>query len=218
MPSYAHYQERENLKRDYVNNLIKRKKSIKYILLGECAPKSGNYIYKDGLGSYITAPLNAAGKDTRNKKLARIDEFMDAGFLLIDLYPFAINYNEFRKKLIANILFMRQIHLNIIKEIGSYKHTLDSNWDFCFVAPENTSSGILNYLIENEKGILLANKNVYHTLDFNNGFNDFVDKGKNVYSNYTDLDGKMMPKLARMAVRRGSTGPGSDLIKRIFAL
>lgn len=218
MPEFIEYQKREYFKKMYIDKFKNKGRLIKYILLGECAPTTGNYIYNDGLGSYITAPLNAVGFNTNKDKLDRIEMLNEAGFLLLDLYPFALNYNKVRKKLSEDICFQQKVHSHIIKEISSYGSILAKNWDFCFVAPESTSAGVLEYLRKHQNGELMNNKTIYHQLDLLTGHKDFTDKANNVYKNYVDYNGKMLPKLARLAVRRGSTGPSPDLIKSVFYL
>lgn len=213
MPAYLDYKKREEKKKEYVDRFKKATKTIKHILLGECAPDTGNYIYVDGLNSYITAPLKAVGYNTK-KKFDRINAFMESGFLLIDLYPFAINYKDIRTELTENIEFQQIIHQYLINEINSYGKLLNENWDFCFVAPESTSAGVLKYLLTNQHGELMKNKKISHKNDILSGHVDFVDKGGRIYPNYVDIQGEMMPKIALLAVRRGSTGPSPDLIKR----
>lgn len=216
MPAYSKYKIREEKKEEYIGRFIKAKKPIKYILLGECAPDTGNYIYIDGLNSYITAPLKAAGYNTKKKKFDRINAFMESGFLLIDLYPFSINYNQIRSALSENIEFQKIILHYCVKEINCYKKRLHENWDFCFVAPESTSAGFLKFLMTNQKGELMIGKNISHKNDLLFGHLDFVDNGGRIYHNYVNIHGVMMPKMARLAARRGSTGPSPDLIKRAF--
>lgn len=215
MPEYSEYKEREEKKKEYVERFNKEQKKIKYILLGECAPDTGKYIYVDGLNSYITAPLKAAGYDIK-KNFDRIDAFMRSGFLLIDLYPFAIDYKNFRSKLTEDMEYQNIIQQYINEEIKSLEYLLDENWDFCFVAPESTSVGVLKYLLANQHGMLMRGKNITHKNDLLIGHADFIDKKGGIYQNYVDMQGIMMPKMARLTVRRGATGPSSDLIKRVF--
>jgi hypothetical protein len=215
MPAYSDYKKREEKKKEYIDGFKKAQKTIKFILLGECAPDTGNFIYVDGLNSYITAPLKAVGYNTK-KKFDRINAFMQSGFLLIDLYPFAINYKDMRTELTENTKFQKLIHQYLIKEITSYGKLVNDDWDFCFVAPESTSAGVLKYLITHQQGALMKGKNISHKNDLLSGHEDFVDKSGKIYHNYVDIKGKMMPKIARLASRRGSTGPSADLIKRVL--
>jgi hypothetical protein len=62
----------------------------------------------------------------------------------------------------------------------------------------------------------MKRKNISHKNDLLSGHEDFVDKSGKIYHNYVDIKGKMMPKIARLASRRGSTGPSADLIKRVL--
>ena len=79
----------------FERNELCKGRNIKYILIGEAAPPSGGYIYKDAKGSYITAPLSALGlSPTRMSRTERLLEFANNGFLLLDLFPFAIDFNN----------------------------------------------------------------------------------------------------------------------------
>lgn len=89
--------------------------ALKYIMIGEAAPsKSGTYFYdinQINNTAWLSAPLKAffnAGMTTvpymkPTNSLEKRDlllELAKQGYLLIDLFPFAINYNNIRKKLI----------------------------------------------------------------------------------------------------------------------
>ncbi|MFZ4413590.1 MAG: hypothetical protein ACOYOV_10940 [Bacteroidales bacterium] len=75
---------------------------IKYILIAEAAPKIIDdniikYIYNTNLngGQYITAPMNAFGINTNNT-VDRLLSLASKGALIIDLFPFALEYTNLR--------------------------------------------------------------------------------------------------------------------------
>jgi hypothetical protein len=97
----------------YKKELCKNR-CIKYIMIGEAAPsKSGTYFYdinQINTTSWLSAPLKAffnAGmttvpymKPTNSiEKRDLLLELAKQGYLLIDLFPFAVNYNNIRERL-----------------------------------------------------------------------------------------------------------------------
>ena len=90
------------------------KPTLKYIMIGEAAPsKSGTYFYdinQTNTTAWLSAPLKAffnAGmtvvpyikpKNSLEKRDLLL-ELAKQGYLLIDLFPFAINYNNIREHL-----------------------------------------------------------------------------------------------------------------------
>ena len=88
--------------------------ALKYIMIGEAAPsKSGTYFYdinQINKTAWLSAPLNAfynaklseisyAKPKTKDEKKKLLVELAKQGYLLIDLFPFAINYNNIREHL-----------------------------------------------------------------------------------------------------------------------
>jgi len=218
MPSYEEYKVREtekiNIFKSFNTNC-----QIRYILLGEAVPKSGNFIYKDSKGSYITQPLKAM--DTINCKAKnRLSKFTEHGFALLDLYPFALDYNKkFNKVTLRKILtldehFQERVFKLLVNEINSLTH-LSENWDFCLVAPIITSLGFVSHLEKRKGGFLMSNKHVGHKNDLLKS-PDFIDKGLKNYSDYTEHEIGHVPKKARLTVLIGGTGPNYKLIQRVF--
>ncbi len=85
---------------------LKTKPFIKYIMIGEAAPPSiVNYFYYTGAASkqtgYFTAPCKAFGVITGSKE-DKLIALANKGVLLLDLFPFALDYNKLRDKLISN--------------------------------------------------------------------------------------------------------------------
>ena len=117
---------------------------IKYILIGEAAPPSGSYIYKDAKGSYITAPLSAVGLNpTRMSRTERLLEFANNGFLLLDFFPFAINFAP--PGIVLNNVILG-FFINLLNIKINALNCLNPDWDFCLVGPKRTSLAILNWL------------------------------------------------------------------------
>ena len=199
---------------------------IKYILIGEAAPPSGSYIYKDAKGSYITAPLSALGlSPTRMSRTERLLEFANNGFLLLDLFPFAIDFNN---TLIERTMkrFFKNPNLGVfilslmvqIRELNC----LSIEWDYCFVAPKRTSLSILNWLDANNNSDFNG-KSTLHPLDLI-GTPDFIDRAGKPYPDYTNNPTILvwpighLSKRAKFTVTVGGTGPNTQLIRRVFFL
>jgi hypothetical protein len=220
--------------------------TIKYILIGEAPPAGGNYIYKDASNSYITAPLTAIGvdvdklapksksidlegklKEQREKSAVRLAEFARNGFILLDLLPFALDFNKYSKLrdgiiLSDNVLI--KFYIERLEDLICKLQKKSHNWDFCFVGPETISMAAIK-LIEEEKGGLLAGKHVSHD-DDRLDFDDFIFQKKTghvVKSNYTTHPSPGGPithisKRARLTTIIGGSGPHSELIQRVFRL
>lgn len=195
-------------------------RKIKYILIGEAAPPSGGYIYKDAKGSYITAPLFAVGLNpARMSKTERLLEFANNGFLLFDFFPFAINF-AVPGIVLNNVILAFFINLMAIK-INAL-NCLNADWDFCLVGPKRTSLSILNWL-----GTFNANnfngKSTLHTLDLI-GAPDFIDRAGKVHFDHTNNATILvwpishLSKRAKFTVIVGGTGPNAHLIRRVFYL
>ena len=82
------------------------KPCIRYVMIGEAAPPSiVNYFYYTGAASkqtgYLTAPCKAFGVITGSKE-DKLIALANEGVLLLDLFPFALDYNKLRDILISN--------------------------------------------------------------------------------------------------------------------
>ncbi len=217
----------------YAGQLCKNRE-IKYILIGEAAPApsipllnnnqediSNTYFYnKTHVGStnYFNAPLKAWGinkKTKENKDKSKTEilvELADKGVLLIDLSPFAVNYNEQMREKISQCLFK-----DLETRIQNLSY-LNSKWDFCLIAPQKTSMGILNRVNE------IHNRTIKHTNDLlSEPDYDITRKNLKVssYQDYTVNKSqqfktlKHLPKRAKLAVIIGGS-PHYELIKRAF--
>jgi hypothetical protein len=195
-------------------------RNIKYILIGEAAPPSGGYIYKDAKGSYITAPLSAVGlSPARMSRTERLLEFADNGFLLLDFFPFAINFNTTRivwnnniLEVLINLLFVK------IKKLAC----LNTEWDFSLVGPKKTSLSILNWLdLFNANNF--SGKSTLHPLDLI-GTPDFRDRAGKAHIDHTINPTILawpishLSKRAKFTVIVGGVGPNAQLIRRVFFL
>lgn len=195
-------------------------RKIKYILIGEAAPPSGGYIYKDAKGSYITAPLYAVGLNpARMSKIERLLEFANNGFLLLDFFPFAINFAP-PGIVLNNVILGFFINLMNIK-INAL-NCLNAEWDFCLVGPKRTSLAILNWL-GTFNGNNFNGKSTLHPLDLI-GAPDFIDRAGKVHSHHTNNPTILawpishLSKRAKFTVLIGGTGPNAQLIRRVFYL
>ncbi len=206
----------------YSNELCKKRK-IKYILIGEAAPPSGKYIYKDGKGSYITAALKSKIHNiSKIKGQDRLLKFAYEGFLLIDFFPFAIDFQNnlnLRKRLIQNKSILKTF-ISLLENKIKNIQCLMSNWDFCLVAPMTTSIGIIDWLNNNNNCNLLG-KSTKHINDLLNN-PDFTDKKGNVHVEHTidhppgNWTKSHVTKRAKFTVMIGASGPHFNLIKRAF--
>jgi len=204
----------------FERNELCKGRNIKYILIGEAAPPSGGYIYKDAKGSYITAPLSAVGlSPARMSRTERLLEFANNGFLLLDFFPFAINFNTTRIVWNNNIL---EVLINLFSVKIKKLACLNTEWDFCLVGPKRTSLSILNWL-----DLFNANnfngKSTLHPLDLI-GTPDFIDRAGKPWPDYTNNPTILvwsighLSKRAKFTVTVGGTGPNAQLIRRIFFL
>jgi hypothetical protein len=197
-------------------------RKIKYILIGEAAPPSGSYIYKDAKGSYITAPLCA----TTNINLRKLNTFQkllelsNQGFLLLDFFPFSINFE------ILNINLNNAIIAHFTNELISRINKLNclaKDWDYCFVGPYNrTSIPIINWLNSYAGGFFMGLP-IAHVNDLIPS-PDFVANNGSVHVNHTNnplpaiWNVNHLSKRAKNTVLVGNTGPNCQLIKRVFNL
>lgn len=216
MPAYAGYIQREQLRQKYLQQ-FQAAQFIQYVLLGEAAPSSGNYIYQDAKGAYITAPLGAVGMQ-KVKNSARLSTLSDHGFALLDLYPFALDYNQqvrgysIREWLANSVSYQQQIHQYLLQDIRQLP-ALAANWKYCFVGPLITSMGFLSYLEKHAGGNLMPGQPVSHAKDQLNAV-DFADKSGRQYKEYTNSPDGHVPKRARIAVGIGGSGPSPRLVHR----
>ena len=193
---------------------------IKYILIGEAAPPSGSYIYKDAKGSYITAPLSAVGLNpTRMSRTERLLEFANNGFLLLDFFPFAINFAP--PGIVLNNVILG-FFINLLNIKINALNCLNPDWDFCLVGPKRTSLAILNWL-GTFNGNNFNGKSTLHPLDLI-GAPDFIDRAGKPYPDYTNNPTILvwpighLSKRAKFTVTVGGTGPNAQLIRRVFFL
>lgn len=119
MPSYEKYLDREKAFEKYLNLFrIGNKRSIKYILIAEAPPQSGEYIYFGNSSNYLSAPLKAfdikLNKNSTNKALILL---ADAGVLILDLFPFTINFSE--PKNTRSIIINNDVPLNYFYDLNN---------------------------------------------------------------------------------------------------
>jgi len=164
------------------NSILKEKPCIKYILIAEAAPQviKGllKYIYNINIagGAYITAPLKAFNINNLNNlnTTDRLLELAKKGVLIIDLFPFAINYNEIREQLnngcVTDYFFNDKLNLySVTNRIHSlteerltcnnFKNQINS----VFIAPPKIS----HYLAHKINKRILST----HSLIFKSGLN-----------------------------------------------
>ena len=165
------------------NSLLNEKPCIKYILIAEAAPQVNDnvikYIYNKNIagGTYITAPLNAFNTNNVNNlnTTERLLELARNGVLIIDLFPFALDYNEIREQLnnslVTDYFFNNEVNFySVTNRIYSliienltcpnFKNQINS----VFIAPPKIS----HYL-----AYKINNINLFNTLSLN------FKKGKN---------------------------------------
>jgi hypothetical protein len=209
--------------------------------IGEAAPEGGKkYIYKDANSAYMTAPLRASGIDPdKLKSFKRLEKFAEKGYLLLDLIPFAIDFNKhayLRLQISSNQQLMSCFMEALEDRVSRLANDgfLNPEWDFCFVGPETTSVGIMEF-IEKEKKGHFNGKTLAHCDDKMDA-DDFTyqvsrkDKKTGVTitttqikTNYTTHptpggDISHISKRARLTTIIGGSGPHSELIQRAFGL
>jgi hypothetical protein len=195
---------------------------IKYVLIGEAAPSSDKYIYKDASGSYITAPLRASGiKPNSFKSFKRLEKLAESGYILLDLYPFSFDFNsdkKLRKMLAFCVPLMQQSILNLEQTIHALSNKSD-DWEFCFVAPETTSMAIIERIIGSTQHF--SGQPIHHQKDLLNSpdYKTLTEKGREVYyANYTvhskSSSISHVSKHARLTTIIGGNGPHYELLYR----
>lgn len=92
--------------------------NINYILIAEAAPFGNNYIYLNGTGSYITAPLNAFNvNNVRNLNTTdRLAQLAANGVVILDLFPFNL---QFINKGLRNNLILNNTTLNYLIDFNN---------------------------------------------------------------------------------------------------
>jgi hypothetical protein len=143
---------------------LKEKPCIKYVLIAEAPPQVNggviNYIYNLHLagGAYITAPLKAFGINPNGmNKLNRLINLANQGVLIIDIFPFAINYNRFRNDInLAGItldffnnflnLYSIAFRINNIQNLFCYDFKKDNRLNAALIGPPITSLFIADYI------------------------------------------------------------------------
>jgi len=196
-----------------------KEREIRYILIGEAAPSSGAYIYKDALGSYITAPLCARNINYRRlNTFQRLIEFANQGFLLLDFFPFNINFRNIQIILTDQIINSLMTKLeNDIKNLNC----LHNGWDWCLVGPySRTSVPIINWL-DNHNGGLFMGRTTVHQYDLNSSPN-FISRDGRIHVHHTNnlwqnnWNINHLSKRAKITVLVGNSGPNCELIRRVF--
>lgn len=163
IPHYNEYLERENLFKKYLKGITSSGKKIKYILVAEAPPlskinKKGKlietYFYDiSHLGNtpYFKAVCKAfniilSNPLTNTSKTDALLELANKGVILLDLFPFALDYSKLRKKLLGNGItknFWDGEIYSIKTQILALCPYLDPEWDLCLIAPPTVSCHIV---------------------------------------------------------------------------
>lgn len=166
---------------------------IKYIMIGEAAPKQNSKIVGYGMSdkensffynklhlkntNYFTEPCMTFNAGTNplssvtNKQNSLI-ELANKGVILIDLYPFAISYtSKFRKKLNINVFYT-----DLIEKLTTTITSIcpPGELKFALVGPTITSTKIINFSIING-GLNFGNYNNHLDALTNNGIIDSLN-------------------------------------------
>jgi hypothetical protein len=181
------------------NSILKEKPCIKYILIAEACPENGsNYFYdiREIVGQkYLIAAYNAiyngaapivawATLISPNDKVNKLIDLAKRGVLLLDLFPFALNYNKIREQLnislVTDCFFNNVLNLysvtNRIHSIINEKltcHNFKNQINSVFIAPPKISY----YLAHKINSSLFST----HSLIFKRGFNSSLIKPKYIY-------------------------------------
>ena len=173
------------------------------------------------------------------KSFKRLEKFAEKGYLLLDLIPFAIDFNkhvDLRLQISSNQQLMSCFMEALEVRVSRLAHDgfLNPEWDFCFVGPETTSVGIMEF-IEKEKKGLFTGKTLDHC-DDKMGADDFTyhvtrknkktgmtitaTQIKTNYTTHPTPGGEIshISKRARLTTIIGGSGPHSELIQRAFGL
>ena len=181
IPAFGWYYEHPFFNSDGSPKL-KEKPCIKHVLIAEAPPQVNggviNYIYNLHLagGAYITAPLKAFGINPNGMNtLNRLINLADQGVLIIDIFPFAINYNGFRPALnlagitldfFNNLLNLYSIALRISNIINLFCDDFkkDNRLNAALIGPPTTNVHLANHI----------NVHPHHFLNFRMGHNTFL--------------------------------------------
>jgi hypothetical protein len=205
---------------EFINEDEIRGSPVKYLLIGEAAPSGGNYVYRDAKGAYITSPLRAFENKLEKTRVKRLIEFRKLGYLLFDLFPFAIDFNKHKwlrnlisrdKEIISKFLtILEESFANLISQ-----GIVDSDWDFCFVGPITTSNAAIEWIIKHRNGFFLG-KSISSYLDFGDNVAKFKNSAFYVQGKGIDEKSKLkhLPRRAKLAVIMGGSGPHFELIQR----
>lgn len=144
---------------------LKKKRSIKYVMIGEAAPANMAYFFyyilelqeektliknekgkivKDYKG-YVTAPYIAffggeveSCNDKRKKQI--LLDFADKGVILLDIFPFAINYDPIRNDLKHKGI--DKSYFNKLMDLFKTKYNFNDDVKGVFVAPPTISHNL----------------------------------------------------------------------------
>lgn len=198
-----------------------KKRCIKYILIGEAAPSSGNYIYKDAKGSYITAFLKASGVKSvdKMKTKERLLNFANKRGIVIDMLPFSISFEYFDREKIFKNGNISEILKLVNSSIHSLKTLCKENKNFCFVGPLTSSIAVFNFLKKNKEKVLGLTVETDIDLPKSPDYTDNKGKKHVEYTKNVNENGLgHVTKKARITVAIGGNGPNSHLIKRALSL
>jgi hypothetical protein len=134
-------QQNNNLPHRF-QHLFNSNYTINYILIAEAAPFGENYIYLNGTGSYITAPLNAFNvNNVRNLNTTdRLAQLAATGVVILDLFPFNLQFN-LNQGFLRNQLILNNTTLNYLIDFNNVYSVINR----------------VNYLINNIQNCNLQN-------------------------------------------------------------
>jgi hypothetical protein len=188
----------------WTNIELNNKRYIKYILIGEAAPQQSpklvGYGLNDNQNSYFynhyhinttqffSAPCSVFDIIDGDKKRKLIN-LADNGFVLLDLFPFATNYNGIRSYLNLNNVTLNyfnnyfdnySIHSRVIEITNLFSPNFQNQINSALLAPPKTSHFLASYI----------NNNHVDFLNFRNGLNTFEIENLNdvIFKLYIDLE------------------------------
>lgn len=157
------------------------KNTIKYILIGEACPLNGiNFFYNineiNNRGQvYLRAIYNAQYPldlenfnwnrlNNTDDKINRLIDLAERGVLLIDIFPFSLNYQSVRQILnnlgtTSSFFNNLQNPFNLCYRINNLTPLISNDWDFCFVAPNVISEFIVDTFRDVESCFNIGNRN-----------------------------------------------------------
>jgi len=172
-------------------NIINNGYAINYILVAEAAPHGVNYIYSNGSGSYITAPLHAfLVNNVRNlNAINRLEMLAEHGVIILDLFPFNLQFNlnqgALRNQLIQNnttLDYLMGLN-NIYSVINRVNYLINNGANFNLNNVVNTAF-MATPTINNYFSAALQN-NPLNPIIIQNGFNQII--GNNIHNNLGNL-------------------------------